>query len=85
MTGFFLGVGIPFDTNLAERHLRMIKARLKIIGCFRSAEGAAAFADLRSVILTARKAGRSILDTLEGMFDSPDQRAVELVPCTAGT
>lgn len=83
--GFFLGEGIPFDNNQAERDLRMIKAKLKISGCFRSAEGTAAFADLRSVISTARKAGRSILDPLERMFDSPDQLAFELVPRIAGT
>lgn len=83
--GFLLREGIPFDNNQAERDLRMIKAKLKISGCFRSAEGAAAFADLRSVISTARKAGRSILDTLTRMFESPDHLAMELVPSTAGT
>jgi transposase len=74
--GFFPGEDIPFDNKQAE---------LKISGSFRSAEGAAAFADLGSFISTARKAGRSILNTLGRMFDSPDRLAFELVPRTAGT
>jgi transposase len=77
--GFFLRQGIPFDNNQAERDLRMIKAKLKISGCFRAMDAAIGFAKLRSVISTARKAGRSILDTLEKMFASPTDLASELV------
>ncbi|RFC43782.1 MAG: hypothetical protein DVB23_002551 [Verrucomicrobia bacterium] len=43
---------------------------VKISGGFRFAEGSAAFADLRRVISTPRKAGRAILDTLKRMFES---------------
>lgn len=83
--GFFLHEGIPFDNNQAERDLRMIKAKLKISGCFRASDAAIGFANMRSVISTARKAGRSILGTLKRMFESPIDLASELVVDPAPT
>jgi transposase len=77
--GFFLEDGIPFDNNQAERDLRMIKAKLKISGCFRSPKAACAFAKVRSVITTARKQGDSILDTLKFLFQNPPHLVQQLV------
>ncbi len=54
----------PFSNNEAERGLRMGKLRQKISGGFRSMQGACKFADLRSVITTARKQGWNVLETL---------------------
>ena len=60
---------VPFTNNEAERDLRMMKLRQKISGGFRSRSGADDFAILRTIISTAQKQGRDVLDALTG---SPD-------------
>ena len=61
---FITDFAVPFTNNQAEQDLRMMKVRMKISGTFRTLEGAQVFADLRSVISTARKHGLNILETL---------------------
>ena len=46
---------MPFDDNLSERDLRMIKGKTKISGGFRSMDGARAYADMMSIIKTSKK------------------------------
>ena len=55
---------VPFTNNLAEQDGRMMKLRQKISGGFRSQDGAADFAVIRSVLSTARKQGWNLLQTL---------------------
>jgi len=58
---FLTDFAVPFTNNLAEQDLRMMKLKAKISGGFRTPQGAADFARLRSVIFSARKQGLNIL------------------------
>jgi transposase len=65
---FLDDLAIPFDNNQAERDLRGLKVQQKVSGCFRSDEGAAAFACLRGYVATLRKQGQALLAALETVF-----------------
>jgi transposase len=66
---FIYDFRLPFDNNLAERDVRMMKVQQKISGTFRSAQGANIFCRIRGYIATVRKNSLSVIDTIQAAFE----------------
>jgi len=65
---FIKNYDAPFTNNLAERDLRPCKTKQKVSGCFRSWEGLSNFAQIRSLISTAKKRSNNLLDAISALF-----------------
>lgn len=59
---------VPFDNNLAERNLRMIKTKTKVSGGFRNEEGGKTFCINRSFIATCKSRTQNILEECQKVF-----------------
>jgi transposase len=55
---------VPPDNNASERSVRTFKVKQKVSGTFRSDKGAKTFAIIRSVIDTAIKNAKNVMETL---------------------
>ena len=70
---FIHNFNVPFDNNLAERDLRMIKVKTKVSGCFRSEEGARNFLKIMSYVGTAHKQGYNAYQAIKNAISGfPD-------------
>jgi len=61
---FMYDFRVPFDNNLAERDVRMVKIKQKVSGAFRTRTGAETFYAVRSYISTVWKHAHNVIDAM---------------------
>jgi len=68
---------VPFDNNLAERDIRMVKGKQKVSGTFRTEEGAKHFSRIRRFISTIKKQSKDVFDSLSGVISGSKPMSID--------
>lgn len=71
---FIKDFDVPFDNNIAEKSLRMIKTKTKVSGGFKTQEGAKTFAKIRSFIATCKIRTENVIDELMKIFEENEYK-----------
>lgn len=66
---FLTNFDVPFDNNGSERGARFFKGKLKVVGGFRSEEGARNYVKIASLISTLKKQQTNIYVTVNDIFN----------------
>ena len=61
---------LPFDDNLSERDLRATKLKKKVSGCHRSFEGLKDYSNIRTIISTCIKQGKSYYEFFKNILNN---------------
>jgi hypothetical protein len=67
---FMKDFSVPFDNNMSERDLRIIKTKSKISGGFRSLEAAGYYANAISIIKSAKKRGINPYRAITSIYEN---------------
>ena len=67
---FIYDFSIPFDNNLSERDLRIIKIKTKISGSFKNIDSATSYCNAISIIKTSKKRNVNPFDSIKSIFNN---------------
>ena len=69
---FVKDLNVPFDNNLSERELRIVKTKTKVSGGFRSENGCENYCNILSIINTAKKRNINPFKAIISVFSNDD-------------
>ena len=74
---FATDFSVPFDNNPAERIMRNVKTRQKISGSMRNIDGAQAYCDIMSYLLSTRPYNINAFDAIMHVFNGTSQELLK--------